>query len=137
MTRSLRWSILVTDTLFTLYWAASALIALKLLTVPDEYLFANYHDPHSIAWNWSFLPLDLAFAAFGFSAVRAASLGHASWRMLAVASLVLSSAAGGMAIGYWIILGEFDPAWFLPNLVLFLWPLAFLPGLLSADGRAP
>jgi hypothetical protein len=40
--------------------------------------------------------------------------------------------AGGMAVGYWTLAWEkFDPAWFLPNLALLLWPLAFLPGLIG------
>jgi hypothetical protein len=41
-----------------------------------------------------------------------------------------------MAIGYWTILGEFDPAWYLPNLALAVWPLFFLPGLLNATARS-
>ena len=44
-------------------------------------------------------------------------------------------AAGGMAVGYWLILGEIEPAWLMPNLLLVLWPLAFLPGLICDIGR--
>lgn len=40
-----------------------------------------------------------------------------------------------MAIAYWTLLGEFDPAWFLPNLLIFLWPLAFIRFLLRACAR--
>jgi hypothetical protein len=50
---------------------------------------------------------------------------------MAMISLCLTFVAGLMAIGYWTILGEFDPAWYLPNLALAVWPLFFLPGLLN------
>ena len=48
---------------------------------------------------------------------------------LALISLVLTQVAGLMAVGYWALLGEFDPSWFLPNLALVVWPMAFLPRL--------
>ena len=57
------------------------------------------------------------------------------WRPLALISLILTMVAGGMAVGYWTLLGEFDPAWYLPNLALLLWPLAFLPGLMRDLSR--
>lgn len=50
-------------------------------------------------------------------------------------SLVLTQVAGLMAVGYWALLGEFDPAWFLPNLALVVWPMLFLPALVCELGR--
>jgi hypothetical protein len=95
-------------------------------------MYGGYGEARVAAWNWSFLPLDLAFSAAGFAAVAAARRGHGAWRPLALISLLLTCVAGGMAVTYWALLGEFDPAWFLPNAVLVLWPWWFLPGLVRA-----
>ena len=120
----------VTDGAFLLYWSLSAAYVLGLIDIPPNYLFSDYHDPRVFAWNWSFLPLDLAFSITGFMAISAARLGK-PWRGLALISLVMSSIAGGMAISYWTILGEFDLGWYLPNLLLFLWPWLYLPRLFA------
>lgn len=131
MSRSLFLGILITDLIFALYWAVSAAYLAGLVDVPEAYLFSGYHDRHLMAWNWSFVPLDLAATAFGAGAILA-SRQKREWRTLAAVSLALWSAAGGMAIAYWTLMGEFDPSWFLPNLLVFVWPLFFLPRLVSA-----
>jgi hypothetical protein len=78
----------------------------------------------------------VAFSLCGLRALAAARRGDAAWRPLALISMVLTCVAGGMAVGYWALLREFNPAWFLPNLALLLWPLIFLPGLVRAlSGR--
>jgi hypothetical protein len=59
--------------------------------------------------------------------LSAARRGDPLWRPLALISLLLTTVAGLMAVAYWTLLGEFDPAWFLPNLVLLVWPLLFVP----------
>jgi hypothetical protein len=46
---------------------------------------------------------------------------------LALVSLVLTSCAGLQAVSF-CIRGEFDPAWWIPNLFLLLHPLYFVPG---------
>jgi len=129
--RSLALALTITDWLFIGYWTLSGLDRLGLIHIPADLLYANAHDPRVVAWNWSFLPLDIAFSVIGLAAVRASRRGKPVWRPLALISLVLTMVAGGMAVGYWTLLGEFDPAWFLPNLALLLWPLAFLPGLIG------
>lgn len=131
MSRSLILGILVTDLAFTLYWVVSAAYLVGLVDVPEAYLFSGYHDRRLMAWNWSFLPLDLAATAFGAWAILAARQKR-EWKTLAAVSLALWSTAGGMAIAYWTLMGEFDPSWFLPNLLVFIWPLFFLPKLVSA-----
>lgn len=138
MSRPLRAAFVITDTLFLAYWTASALVMLRVIHVPPSWMYAGYDQPRVVAWNWSFLPLDLAFSILGLAAVRAARRGHPGWRPLALLSLAFTMAAGGMAISYWALLGEFDPAWFIPNLALVVWPLAFLPGLLrTAPAASP
>ena len=48
---------------FIAYWAIT-LVGVIL----DEYLFKDYDKPILSAWNWSFLPLDLAISASGLTA---------------------------------------------------------------------
>jgi len=129
MPRALQAALTVTDLLFLAYWAASALAAAGAITLPHGWMYAGYGEPRVDAWNWSFLPLDLAFSTSGLAALAAARRGDALWRPLALVSLVLTSTAGCMAVAYWALLREFNPAWFLPNLALLLWPALFLPGL--------
>ena len=131
MPRSLALALTITDWLFITYWAVSGLDRFGLIRVPQALLYANAHDPQVVAWNWSFFPLDIAFSVIGLAAVAASRRDRPVWRPLALISLILTMVAGGMAVAYWTLLGEFDPAWFLPNLALLLWPLAFLPGLVG------
>lgn len=137
MSRALAFSLAVTDLVFLAYWSVSLLALAGVIHVPPDAMYAGYDQPRVIAWNWSFLPLDLAFSASGLLAVRAARRGDPIWRPLALISLAFTMAAGGMAIGYWILLGEFNPSWFLPNLTLVVWPLAFLPGLVRETASPP
>ncbi len=136
MQRSLRVALTVTDIAFLLYWTAAALSSLHIIAIPAEWMYANYERPDVVAWNWSFFPLDIAFSYFGLRAVAAARRGDAVWRPYAIVSLTLTMAAGAMAVSYWALLKEFDPVWFLSNLALVIWPMFFLPRLLTADGSA-
>ena len=54
---------LIVDLGFIAYWAIT-LVGVIL----DEYLFKDYDKPILSAWNWSFLPLDLAISASGLTA---------------------------------------------------------------------
>jgi len=135
MSRSLALALSITDLLFLAYWLASGLDKVGLIAIPADWLYAGAGEPRVDAWNWSFFPLDLAFSVTGLAAVAASRKGSASWRPMALISLILTMVAGGMAVGYWTLLGEFDPAWYLPNLALLIWPLAFLPGLMRDLSR--
>jgi len=131
MPRSLATAITITDGLFMAYWAAALLALAGLIALPPDLMYGDYLNPRVVAWNWSFFPLDLAFSVFGFMALAAARRGDPAWRAYALISLVLTMTAGGMAVAYWLILLEFDPAWFLPNLALFIWPLFFMRSLIK------
>ncbi len=135
MSVALRFALAFTDILFLVYWTVAACDAIGVIRVPADWLYANAHEPRVVAWNWSFLPLDLAFSATGLAAVRCAARDDGLWRPLALISLLLTMVAGGMAVGYWTLLGEFDPAWFLPNLALLIWPIFFI-GPLNAKMRS-
>lgn len=140
MSPQLRLALTVTDLAFISYWTAAALDAAGLITIPADWLYAHAHDPRVVAWNWSFLPLDLAFSLTGLYAVRLARRGDPSWRAMTLISLVLTMTAGGMAVAYWTLLREFDPAWFGANLALLVWPIFFVGKLVcpaSREGPAP
>lgn len=117
-------AMVVTDVGFLLYWA---LIIAEAL--PPEAMFDEYTDPRVVAWNWSFLPLDVAASLTGLAAVRALRRGRSAASALLALSLALTATAGGMAVAYFAQRGQFDPAWMLPNLALLLFPLPLLARL--------
>jgi len=127
--------LLITDIIFLIYWAVSLLHLTGVIHMPPDMMYANFNKPSVFAWNWSFFPVDVLFSITGITAVRLSAVGDSRWRPMAMISLCLTSVAGLMAIGYWTILGEFDPAWYLPNLALAVWPLFFLPRLVNAIAR--
>ncbi|CAN5229373.1 YvaD family protein [soil metagenome] len=126
-----------TDVAFLLYWAVSGLDAAGVLHLPAGWMYAHHDDPRVVAWNWSFLPVDLGFSLTGLFATTLARRGDALWRPLAIVSLTLTVTAGGMAVAYWALTGEIDPVWFGSNLLLVLWPVPFLVGLVRTSGSPP
>ncbi len=47
---------------------------------------------------------------------------------------VLTFCSGLMAVAFWTLRGDFDPAWWAPNLFfLLIYPLFFLPRFLKAE----
>ncbi|MFN8357866.1 MAG: DUF5360 family protein [Spirosomataceae bacterium] len=125
--KQLRYFFWVTDIGFILYW----LITLLHL-IPDEYLFQDYKNPLLVAWNWSFLPLDLAISATGLMSLYWWKKQNNGWKHLALISLVLTFCSGLQAIAFWVIRGDFDPTWWIPNLYLLLYPLGFIYRLIVA-----
>lgn len=134
--RGLKASLLITDIGFLLYWSLTALVAAGLLQVPAEYLFSDYENPLVVAWNWSFMPLDVLLSVCGLAAVALHRRNNPTWRGLAIVSLSLTFCAGLMAISFWAIRGDFDPAWWSVNLALMIWPLFYLPGLIKVHETA-
>jgi Family of unknown function (DUF5360) len=120
--QSLKTLLFVTDGGFVLYWGVTALLALNLFSIPPEWLFKDYHDLTIIAWNWSFMPLDLLASLSGLIAVRRASIQQ-HWQTMALISMSLTFCAGFMAISFWTVQRSFDAAWWAPNLFLTFWPL--------------
>jgi len=123
----------ITDIGILAYWCITALMALSLISIPGELLFKDYHDPRVVAWNWSFMPLDVIFAVTGLWALRLEKAGDPRWIVWTAVSLSLTICAGLMAISYWVIVGDYDPAWWIPNLVLMIWPIPFLFSLSKPD----
>lgn len=113
---------LATDLGFLVYWVVTALHVL-----PDAWLFKDYDQPVLQSWNWSFLALDLFISFTGLAAVALWRRKDSRAEPLALMSLTLTSTSGLMAVAFWALRRDFDPAWWGPNLFLLLYPLAFLP----------
>lgn len=127
--RSLRYIFILVDTGFLLYWLATALHLL-----PKEYLYSDYESPMSIAWNWSFMPLDLLVSASGLLAIYLWKRRDERYFGLALLSLAFTTASGLQAISYWAIRREFDPVWWIPNLFLLCYPWFYIPKMI-VDAR--
>lgn len=127
---SLKWHLLITDIGFLLYWAATA-----SNLFPASWLFKDYENPVLQAWNWSFAPLDLCASAMGLVGVMIGQKSRDDWRPFALTSLALTFCAGLMALSFWTLRGEFEFAWWTPNLYLTLWPLAYVVSLICPDSK--
>ncbi len=119
--RKTRTLLLTIDFGFILYWL---IIGINL--IPHDWVFQNYDDPNVRAWNWSFLPLDIAASVTGFIGIK----GKGN-RGLLIISSTLTSVAGGMAIAFWSIQGFFNLGWWTPNIFLFASGLTILSKLLK------
>lgn len=111
-----------TDLGFIAYWVVTGLHLL-----PAAWLFKDYDNPLLQDWNWSFLALDLLISASGLSAAALWRRRDPRAASLALISLTLTSTSGLMAVAFWALRRDFDPAWWGPNLFLLLYPLLFLP----------
>lgn len=125
-------AMLAVDLAFIAYWV---LVAGRLL--PPQSMFAEYTDPRVVAWNWSFLPLDLAASATGLLAVSAVRRRSPAAPARLAVSLTLTATAGGMALAFWALRGQWDPWWALPNLALLGLPLPLLVRLVRTGREVP
>lgn len=130
--RALRIAMAITDVGFVAYWAVTA-----LGLVPASFAYAGYDEPALVAWNWSFLPLDLAVSASGLAALALDRRGDPRAAPLALVSLVATSASGLLAIAFFALRRDFAPGWWAPNLALLLYPVPFIRSLVSRAGSAP
>jgi hypothetical protein len=126
--RALRYLFLFVDIGFIVYWLVTA-----LHLIPAEYAYNDYTNPILVNWNWSFFPLDILVSATGLYSVWLSGRNDARWRSFALISLVLTSTSGLQAISYWVLAGEFDPTWWIPNLILLLYPMFFIPKLIDTS----
>ena len=61
---------------------------------------------------------DRLISASGLASLWAYNRRLEVWRSLAVISLTLTMTSGLNAIALWVIRGDFDPTWWIPNLYL-------------------
>lgn len=119
--RTLRYFFFLTDLGFILYWLVTGLHLL-----PDAYLFKDYTNPILVAWNWSFLPLDLLVSATGLTTLYLWQLGRPGCPLLVVVSLVLTLCSGLQSVAFWAVRADYDWLWWGPNLYLLVYPSYFL-----------
>lgn len=131
MSRPLKSLMLGTDIGFIIYWLLSF-----LSLIPKEYLYQDYDNELLVAWNLSFVPLDILISWTGIWSVYLYRNGNPKWRPLCLISLVLTFCSGLQAIAFWSIRLDVDLLWWLPNLFLMIYPLFFLPRLLRNQGSA-
>ncbi|MBA3826585.1 MAG: DUF5360 family protein, partial [Ktedonobacterales bacterium] len=110
MLARLRVVMLVTDIGFIVYWAITG-----LHLIPPQYLYHDATNPLLVAWNWSFLPLDLAISATGLTGWWLWRRGSGFWLPLVVVSLTLTVCSGLQAIAFWALRGDFAADWWLVN----------------------
>ncbi|WP_053429395.1 DUF5360 family protein [Rossellomorea marisflavi] len=123
---------LITDIGFIIYWLVTF-----MGWIPKEWAFKDYDDPHIVAWNWSFLPLDLLISATGLTSLYLLKRGYPSWKGIALISHVLTSCSGLQAVSFWAWMKDFDAAWWGFNLYLLLYPFLFIPGTHKNKERYP
>lgn len=109
--RIIRVLLTITEVAMVAYWVLAGAMSWGLLHIPPYWMYSNHEDPAVVAWNWSFLPIDMLFATTG---LVARYVPRAS-RRLADVSLTLMFCAGLMALSYWTIRREFDAFWWAAN----------------------
>lgn len=133
-----RLCVILTDVLFLTYWAVSLADVAGLLTIPPEAMYGDYRNPVVVAWNWSFFPLDVLFSVLGLWGVRVSRRDAVLAFGLLTTSLALTFCAGLMAVSFWALKLEFAPEWWIPNLIIMLWPIpAFAAMLRRAKLQIP
>ena len=133
MPKGLAMTLRVVDWAMILYWSVVSMAALSLFALPHWAMYDGYGTPIIDAWNWSFAPLDIAFAIAGLASVHFAAKADRRWIPLALVSLALTFCAGLMAISFWAIKGEFNPSWWIPNMMLMLVAIYWIPKLTNIE----
>lgn len=113
----LRVLLTLTEAGMLLYWLFASLAALSVISIPPELMYSDYENPLVVSWNWSFLPIDIAFAGLGLMQ-RFFMVPGRSRDLTAACGLTLMFCAGVMAISYWVLQGFYDPFWWGLNLWL-------------------
>ncbi len=114
--------VLITDVGMLLYWLIIFMAYAGIAQVPPEYMYSDYGNPLIVAWNLSFLPIDIAFSVLGLAAMTL-PLQSSTRGQLNTISLTLMLCAGLMAISFWSVTGAFDLLWWAVNGWLVLLPM--------------
>ena len=102
-----------------LYWVLAGALVLELITIDPSLMYSDYQNPLVVAWNWSFFPIDVAFAIIGLTARFGSFSGTIKLKLETTAS-VLMICAGLMAISFWTITGDFNATWWGMNIWLIV-----------------
>ncbi len=109
----------VTEVAMISYWAVAASLALNVVSIDPALMYPDHENPVIVAWNWSFFPIDLAFAILGLSATYGRVTANLKLKLRMIAA-TLMMCAGLMAVSFWAIVGDFSPIWWLMNIWLIV-----------------
>lgn len=118
-------ALLLADGGMLLYWFIVFLNYANLIYIAPEYMFSDYNSPLMVAWNLSFLPIDIAFSVLGLLALLA-PITKKTKTLFNIVSLTLMFCAGVMAVSFWAIIGFYDWFWWGINLWLVILPIVIL-----------
>jgi hypothetical protein len=107
------------------YWILATALVWNLVSIDPSLMYSDYKNPLVVAWNWSFFPIDVAFAVIGLTARFGSITGLLKFKLETIAA-VLMLCAGLMAISYWTITGEFSLTWWAVNIWLIIVGMANL-----------
>lgn len=107
----------VTEILMVLYWVLATALVLNFINIDPSLMYSDYKNPLVVAWNWSFFPIDIAFASIGLFAKYGNVAGALKFK-LEISAATLMLCAGLMAVSYWVITGDFNPTWWAVNIGL-------------------
>jgi len=125
----------VTEVLMVLYWILASLLVFGFIKIDPSMMYSDYENPLVVAWNWSFFPIDIAFAGIGLFAKYGNVAGGQGFK-LEVSAATLMICAGLMAISYWVITGDFSPTWWAINIWLVFLGLVNLYSATSSENAA-
>lgn len=106
-----------TEIAMLLYWILAGALVLNVVSIDPSLMYSDYQNPLVVAWNWSFFPIDIAFAVIGLAARYVPMSGELRFKLQITAS-VLMFCAGLMAISFWTITGDFSLTWWVMNIWL-------------------
>ena len=115
----LKFATTITELAMLFYWILAGALASNLILIDPSLMYSDYKNPLVVAWNWSFFPIDVAFAIIGLTARFGVQAGHLRFKLEVIAG-VLMLCAGLMAVSYWTITGDFDPTWWGMNVWLII-----------------
>ena len=115
----LRTATTITELAMLAYWVLAGALVLKLISIDPALMYSDYENPLVIAWNWSFFPIDVAFAFAGLSARFGTFAEQTKFKLRTIGS-VLMICAGVMAVSFWTITGDFNITWRGVNLWLIV-----------------
>ncbi len=107
----------ITEILMVLYWVLAAALVLNLISIDPSLMYSDYENPLVVAWNWSFFPIDIAFASIGLFA-KYGNVKSSRKFKFEITAATLMVCAGVMAISYWVITGDFNLSWWAVNIWL-------------------
>ncbi|WP_289355079.1 DUF5360 family protein [Paenibacillus sp. S-12] len=128
MGRTLKAFMLFTDIGFLVYWTITF-----MGWIPKEYLYQDYSNELLVAWNMSFIPLDLFISITGLLSIYYYHKKKPVWSALCFTSLLLTFCSGLQAIALWSVRLDFDMMWWTPNLFLLLYPLFFISKVMKGE----